>query len=86
MNKPQPPKGRPVIRHVANNGDVFEIYQDTGGMGFVGYHNGERSVAATRADLAMRGLAQKHLPVVAPAEKIVDFAAEVKRRFGITIH
>lgn len=76
-------------------GHRFEVFETTGadsdGYAFVGYCDGERSVVATRADIAARGLAQKHAKT--PQEKAQDgdnvislCAARRRRASGETLH
>lgn len=64
MTQVIPAKGKLIIAAQPLPGLLFEVYEDTGpeALGVVGYCNGERSVAAGRADIALRGLQKKHLP------------------------
>lgn len=60
MTQILPAAGRLI--HSTKVGDrMVELYEDTGpeNLGFVGYIDGERSVSAVTADMAIRGLSRK---------------------------
>lgn len=60
MTQISPAAGRLI--HSTKVGDrVVELYEDTSpeNLGFVGYIDGQRSVSAVTADLAMAGLSRK---------------------------
>lgn len=87
-------RGRRVI-DTRVSGYRFEVFETTGedndGYAYVGYCDGERSVVATRADIAARGLARKH--VRTPEEKAQDQGnvvslcdARRRRASGETLH
>lgn len=69
---PNDPRGKPVF-NVQVKGHVLEVFEapESEGYGFVGYCDGERSVAATRGDIALRGLQKKHIDGL-PETEVVD--------------
>lgn len=63
------------------NGILLEVYKDEG-LSFIGYANGERSIAASREDVAVRALVKKHVNGL-PAGTLVNLNEYKAKRQGI---
>lgn len=71
-------QGKLMFTHRSRTGTLFEVFEAPvgDGLGYVGYADGVRSVAAARPDLVLTGLSRKHLGESQTAE-VVDFQAAV---------
>lgn len=72
-------RGKLMFTHRSKTGTLFEVFEApaSDGMGYVGYADGVRSVAASRPDLVLTGLSRKHLGTGMTAE-VIDFRAAVE--------
>lgn len=76
-----PGKGK-LLHSVFSKGHLYEVYAGNGedSFGYIGYQDGERSVAATRPDVCLRALSQKHQVGLPETGEVIDFTAERIRR------
>lgn len=59
----------------------FEVFENPNAQDeyiFVGYHNGQQSITATRADICARAMQKKHLHGL-PEGELIDFKAAVAK-------
>jgi len=59
----------------------FEVFEDPKAEDeyiFVGYHNGQQSITATRADICARAMQKKHLYGL-PEGELIDFQTAVAK-------
>lgn len=76
------PRGR-LIHSFAQGGHFYEVFHgdtDEAGYGYVGYCDGERSISATRGDVAINALVKKHEVKQLRSAQIIDFTAERIKR------